>query len=161
MRDAITNDLMITPDDEELGALRELADAVANAEAIHLGCDGRSLELSPAVREGVERLVDYLAADMAVSIKPHDEIITSQEAADILGMSRTYLVRLLDEHLIPIPYETVGNGPGRHRRLRLSDVLAFQDARAVGEPEGDALAARLSPAAAAAVGQEMVAAEGR
>jgi excisionase family DNA binding protein len=45
------------------------------------------------------------------------------QEADLLGISRPTLIKLLEQGLIP--YET----PGRHRRLRLSDVLAFQQMR--------------------------------
>jgi excisionase family DNA binding protein len=54
---------------------------------------------------------------------PLGQQFTTQEAADLLGISRPTLIKLLEEGRIS--YET----PGRHRRLRLNDVLTYQAQR--------------------------------
>ena len=58
----------------------------------------------------------------AITVAPVDQLLTTQEAANFLGISRPTLVRLLEEGALP--YErTTG---GRHRRIRLQDVVSYQ-----------------------------------
>jgi excisionase family DNA binding protein len=49
--------------------------------------------------------------------------LTTHEAADVLGVSRPTLIKLLEQERIP--YET----PHLHRRIRLVDLLAYQETR--------------------------------
>ncbi len=132
MKEPITDDLVIVPANEEITGLRELADALEEASKVFVRCDdGDAVPLSPSAREGLQRLVSYLAADVAVAMKPYDEVLTTQEAADLLGMSRPYLVQLLDSEAIDIPVQRVGPRIGGHRRISLRDVLSYRVARDV------------------------------
>ena len=49
--------------------------------------------------------------------------MTTQQAADVLGMSRTYVVRLIDQGTIP------AHLVGTHRRLNAVDVLSYRQRR--------------------------------
>jgi excisionase family DNA binding protein len=49
--------------------------------------------------------------------------MTTQQAANLLNVSRQYLMRLLDEKRIPF------RKAGPHRRLRIDDVLEFKEKR--------------------------------
>lgn len=62
-----------------------------------------------------------LADGRAVQIAPVDEEVTTSEAAELLNVSRPYLVRLLDEGAIP--HRKVGT----HRRVRRADVVAYRE----------------------------------
>ena len=59
----------------------------------------------------------------AITVAPIDQLLTTQQAADFLGISRPTLVKLLESG--EIPHESPG--AGRHRRVRLRDVLDYQD----------------------------------
>lgn len=98
-----------------------------DAAAVLVGPDGQTV---PLPTEAYRVLVDVARAmrlGKAITVAPVDQTLTTQEAADFLGISRPTLVKLLDEG--QIPHTRPGNG--RHRRLRLADVLDHQNRTSV------------------------------
>ena len=85
-----------------------------------VGPDGVALPLPPELVEVLAVAAAGLASGCAVTLTRHAQTVTTQEAADLLGISRPTLVRLLDHGVLPY------DQPGSHRRLLLRDVLAFQ-----------------------------------
>lgn len=65
--------------------------------------------------------MEALAHGLAITIAPHQMVLSTTEAADILGVSRSASVWLLESG--EIPFEQ----PGRHLRVRLADVLAYHE----------------------------------
>jgi len=85
------------------------------------------------VYELLHDVLEALAHGLAITVAPVHTVLTTGQAAQLLGISRPTLVRLLESG--EIPFEQ----PARHRRVRLADVLAYQErarrARAAGLDE--------------------------
>jgi excisionase family DNA binding protein len=84
---------------------------------------GRPVQLTGAVAAVVQQMLTALAGGRAVVVAVPDTSLGTQEAADLLGISRPTLVKLLDHGTIP------SERPGSHRRVRLADVLAYRDSQ--------------------------------
>lgn len=82
-----------------------------------------SIALPQGMYEVLVAVVDALSQGLAVSITPHHTRVSTQEAADILGVARTSVVRWIDEGRLGCEQL------GRHRRLLLSDVMDFKARR--------------------------------
>jgi excisionase family DNA binding protein len=88
-----------------------------------IGPQGETLEIPEPVFHLLRKVVTVLAQGDAVTIVPVHKELTSQQAADILNVSRQYLVRLLNEGAIR--YRKTGT----HRRIQLQDLLEFKKRR--------------------------------
>ncbi len=88
-----------------------------------VGPSGESTPLPASVFYVLERVAEVLARGDSVTVVPVGREITTQQSADLLNVSRQYLVRLLDEGRIPF------RKVGKHRRVRVEDVLAFRQQR--------------------------------
>lgn len=109
-------------------ALSQLLDraqkpAKARSKCRLIGPDEEVIEIPETVFQILARVSEVLARGDAVTIVPVGQELTTQQAANILNVSRQYLVRLLDDGKIPY------TKTGKHRRLRMADVLTFKRQR--------------------------------
>lgn len=87
--------------------------------------DGTSVPLPGALVDVLRASADELADGHAVTVLPSEVALSPAEVAELLGVSRPFVVRLLDHG--DIPSQRLPRS--RHRRVRLSDVLTFQARR--------------------------------
>lgn len=105
-------------------ALLEAAEKLLSTDQrVALTNGTQNVDLPSELRALLADVVRTMRRGQGLTIAPLGQRLTTQEAADLLGVSRPTLVKLLDRGAIP--YEQ----PSRHRRLRLADVLAFRDQR--------------------------------
>jgi excisionase family DNA binding protein len=116
----------ITPDSMPPEQLEELLALFQSGEARLVGPHGEE-HLVPAALYGLMRgLLDNLKRGEAVTVVPHDALLTTQQAAQILNISRPYLYRLLEQKAVPVVMV------GTHRRLLIHDVLQLREERQQG-----------------------------
>lgn len=81
------------------------------------------LELPDPLYRLLLRIIGDVAEGRPIAYALETQDLTTQQAANLLGMSRQFLVGLLDKG--EIPYHRVGT----HRRLMFKDVMAFRKRR--------------------------------
>jgi excisionase family DNA binding protein len=121
---------MIRPGDVDAGlahrAARRLGDYLASHPGdepisimVEIGDDDALVVPRPAAVM-LAQVLGMLANGQGVQIMPDAAMLTTQQAADMLNVSRPYLIKLLEQN--KIPFEKVGT----HRRIRFQDVLAYK-----------------------------------
>lgn len=85
-----------------------------------IGPDQQEAELPDEVYRVIREVVTAMSNGQAVLIEPLDAVLTTQQAADRLHISRPTLVKLLESGKIRYQKH------GRHRRVRLADLLAYE-----------------------------------
>jgi excisionase family DNA binding protein len=88
-----------------------------------VGPKGETIPLPESVFYVLERVAEVMARGDSITVVPVGREVTTQQAADLLNVSRQYVIRLLDEGRIPF------RKTGKHRRLRIEDVLSFKETR--------------------------------
>lgn len=105
----------------------EQADAAARALAkgrvvvVPRGGKGASVEVPASVVRVLAEVLDHARRGELVRVIADDAEITTQQAADLLNVSRPYIVGLVDRGEIP------SRKVGARRRLKLSDVLLYRE----------------------------------
>lgn len=129
---ALPNELSppVVPDrrDADLARVssRLLATCIGDGPTARLRVIDGDQEIIEVPVSALRMLVDILAnmaEGNAVSIVPIHAVLTTQDAADFLGVSRPYLVGVLERGELP------HHKAGTHRRIYFRDLLAYRTAR--------------------------------
>ncbi|MCR1026861.1 excisionase family DNA-binding protein [Cellulophaga baltica] len=66
-------------------------------------------------------IIQNMAEGKTISIVPSNSEVSTQQAADMLNVSRTHLIKLLEAKKIPF------NKVGSHRRILLNDIMEYKE----------------------------------
>ncbi len=126
-----TSTTVVPPADlEQLNDLSRFLDQLTEPAAL-LGPDGQTMGLPMETYNLLVEVVKAMSQGKAITVAPQSQRLTTQQAADFLGVSRPTLVKLLEAG--KIPFECPSGS--RHRRLQLRDVLDYQQRRRVERAE--------------------------
>jgi len=82
----------------------------------------RPIELPAGAVALLMDILEAMAAGRGVTLMPENVELTTVQAAEMLNVSRPFLIKLLDDGAIP--HRKVG----KHRRIRMEDVMAYKTA---------------------------------
>jgi excisionase family DNA binding protein len=84
---------------------------------------GDRVEIPEEIHRVLLKVVDALTHGLAVTVAPQSTTLTTQQAADLLGVTRPTVIKILNEG--GMPFDRVGT----HRRLLLGDVMSYREQR--------------------------------
>ncbi|CAN5901853.1 hypothetical protein BH24BAC1_BH24BAC1_19330 [soil metagenome] len=99
---------------------REIARGESNVVRIKLQEGGRFISIPKKAVQLLLSILSSMAEGKAISLIPADAEVSTQQAADILNVSRPHVVKLLESGRIP--FRKVGS----HRRILLEDLLKYE-----------------------------------
>lgn len=119
---------LVMPSDQDTtlakAASRALARAGDASVRVQVPTDSgevATFDLPQVVARLLTEILEETAAGHAVTLVPFQEEVTTQQAVDLLNVSRPYLVGMIENGTLPV--RMVGN----QRRLPLKDVLAYRE----------------------------------
>lgn len=113
--------IALSEDDQQ--QVLELYQKIQRSRAKLVGPDGKTQSLPVSLYEFLVKLIADLCEGQSVAIVQNDAQLTTAEAARMLGVSRQFLVNLLERD--EISYHMVGT----HRRIYVRDLLAYKAKR--------------------------------
>ena len=78
------------------------------------------IELPPGAALLLMDILEAMAAGRGITLIPENAELTTVQAADVLNVSRPFLIKLLAEKALPC------RKVGAHRRIRMEDVMAYK-----------------------------------
>ncbi len=116
--------LIIQPpkNEEELNEIIDLMTKISNLDQLVMfKADGQEIEIPNIVTKILYEIITILGTGGSLTIIPMEKELTTQQSADILNVSRPFLVKLLESG--DIPYHKTGT----HRKIYMKDLISYKD----------------------------------
>ncbi len=108
----------------DLAQLKGFAKQALSARRLRLIIDDREpVDVPAAVSEALMEILSILSRGRPVMIAAQNTELTTGEAAELLGLSRPTVVKLMEDGVLPY------SRPSSSRRVALQDVLAYKELR--------------------------------
>ena len=122
---AYLEDQPVAADAQETAAVANLEQYLAEKHGIPalVGPTGESFPLPKSVYRVLKTVLKEMARGNAVAVVPVHHELTTQEAADLLKVSRPFLIGLLERG------EIAYRKNGTHRRIRFADLMRYRSRR--------------------------------
>ena len=117
----------------------KLGRALAGSDDITVFVDGTVHRLPPEARDAVVDLLHRFSRGEAVTVSSVEDMLTTSKAAELAGISHTYLRNMTDRGEIPAEYR------GTHRRIPRAAIMAWLE----GQKKGELREVRTDPGAGA------------
>ncbi|MGP0223759.1 helix-turn-helix domain-containing protein [Paenarthrobacter sp. NCHU4564] len=98
---------------------RKIARSLQDSNDITVFVDGTVHRLPDQARDAVVDLLARLSRGEAVTVGSVEEMLTTSQAAELAGISHTYLRNMTDRGEIPVEYR------GTHRRIRQAAIMTW------------------------------------
>lgn len=126
--DTLAPSTHIASDSKQLGRVYDMLtaqEALAPRARYYLvgGVEDDPVELPEEVYAVLLRVVGAMRQGLSVTVSPTSQLLTTQQAADLLGMSRPTLIKALNEGRLSYTRS------GTHRRIALTDALDYREWR--------------------------------
>lgn len=114
--------LIIQPpkDESEKKEIANLENQILFSEDIALLTNGQEIKVPSIISQTLIEVIKILNRGDSITLIPMDKELTTQQAADILNVSRPYFVKLLENG--EIPYRKIGS----HRRVIMQDLMEYR-----------------------------------
>lgn len=109
--------------DNEKKELSNLVDNLSSVGKIALVINGQEIEVPSVIYFALREVVKTLNNGDSVTLIPMDKELTTQQAADILNVSRPYFIKLLENGIIKF------RKTGTHRKVLMQDLIEYRDKR--------------------------------
>jgi len=99
--------------------LQDVGRLLRRGRAKLTGPKGENMSIPEPLYSLMKDAVRNLTQGRSLMLIPEEKQLTTQQAAELLGVSRPFLIRLLDAG--EMPFSLVG----KHRRVKLRDVMVY------------------------------------
>lgn len=115
--------------DIERKEISDFGDNISCTDRLVIMVNGQQIQMPSIVSIALVEVIKTLSKGDSVTLIPMDKELTTQQAADVLNVSRPYFIKLLEKN--EIPYRKTGT----HRKILMQDLMEYREKRNKGRKD--------------------------